>query len=147
VAAENVWFSKTLKSTGAWDYFINFFDANTTGRYSIVLATPSNGPKPPVLQFIPDRTLREGERVSFIVEASDPNGGTPALSAAPLPAGASFVDQGNGVAVFDWTPRIGQAGHYSIAYTASDLRWLRSRSAYRALGLRRGCVDGSKHPD
>jgi hypothetical protein len=120
VAAENVWFSKTLKSTGTWDHFINFFDANTTGRYNVVLATPSDGPKPPVLQFIPDRTLKEGEQVAFIVEASDPDGGTPTLSAAPLPAGASFVDQGNGVAVFDWTPRIGQAGRYAIDYTASD---------------------------
>jgi uncharacterized repeat protein (TIGR01451 family) len=62
----------------------------------------------------------EGEQVFFIVEASDPNGTVPTLSAAPLPVGATFVDQGNGRGVFDWTPAERQAGVYSIVFTASD---------------------------
>jgi hypothetical protein len=118
--AENVWFSKTLKAGGQWDYFVNLFDVNTSGRYTLALATPADGPRPPVLQFVPDRITKEGEQVSFIVEASDPDQTTPRLSASPLPAGARFVDQGNGVAVFEWTPTLGQAGRYAIAYSASD---------------------------
>ena len=58
--------------------------------------------------------------MSFVVEASDPNGTIPMISASPLPAGAKFIDQGNGTAVFDWTPAVGQAGRYSITYKAFD---------------------------
>jgi hypothetical protein len=75
-----------------WQYFINLFDVNTTGSYTIVFEDPSSGPQPPVLQFIPDKTRTEGEQLSFVVEASDPNGTIPALSASPLPAGAKFTD-------------------------------------------------------
>ena len=74
----------------------------------------------PVLQFIPDRTTEEGQQLAFLVEASDPDGTIPALSAAPLPAGASFTDRGDGQGVFDWTPADGQAGTYEITFTASD---------------------------
>ncbi len=42
------------------------------------------------------------------------------LSAAPLPAGADFIDEGKGMGVFDWTPVEGQAGIYEIIFTASD---------------------------
>ncbi len=54
------------------------------------------------------------------MEASDPDGTIPSLSATPLPALATFVDQGNGVGIFDWTPAVGQAGQYKITFTASD---------------------------
>jgi uncharacterized repeat protein (TIGR01451 family) len=35
---ENVWLSKTRNANLTWSYYINFFDANTTGRYTVQLA-------------------------------------------------------------------------------------------------------------
>ena len=119
IKTENVWMSKT-RNGQSWNYFINLFDANTTGAYTIKFDDAAFLPQPPVLQFIPDRTSSEGHQLSFIVEASDPNGTTPVLSAAPLPAGADFIDQENGMGVFDWTPAEGQAGTYTIMFKASD---------------------------
>nr|WP_320192691.1 dockerin type I domain-containing protein [uncultured Desulfobacter sp.] len=116
----NAWLSKRRDDNQAWQYLFNLFDANPTGSYTIVLQEPGARPQPPVLEFIPNRNGVEDRQVSFIVEASDPNGTTPVLSAAPLPPGATFVDQGDGTAIFDWTPMVGQAGRYSIRYTASD---------------------------
>jgi hypothetical protein len=55
-----------------------------------------------------------------LVEATDPNGTFPVLSASPLPAGANLEDRGDGSAIFRWTPAEGQAGQYEISYTASD---------------------------
>jgi hypothetical protein len=55
-----------------------------------------------------------------MVEADDPNGTTPLLSAVPLPAGADFADLGTGSGIFNWTPALGQAGTYEIIFKASD---------------------------
>lgn len=120
ILSDNAWISKTRDANQAWQHFINLFDVNSPGAYTVVYETVGETPKPPVLAFIPDRTGMERRQLSFIVDASDPNGTTPTLSAAPLPAGARFTDQGDGTAVFDWTPAVGQAGRYEITYQASD---------------------------
>lgn len=118
----NAWLSKTRDENDhtKWNYFINLFDVNTTDSYTFLFAEIVGGNHPPVLQFIPDRQGVEEQQLSFIVEASDSDGTVPTLSATPLPDGADFTDQGNGIGVFDWTPIIGQAGVYDITFTASD---------------------------
>ena len=128
IREENVWFSKT-RNGQSWNYWLNIFDIASTGQYTLVVDDPIEAPQPPTLQFIPDRTTYEGNQISFIVEASDPNGTIPVLTATNLPAGANFVGQGNGTGIFDWTPTIGQAGVYAISYTASDGVLSRSQMA------------------
>lgn len=138
--AENVWLSKTRnEQTKQWQYWINFFDVNTTGVYDSEFQAPPAAARAPVLQFIPDRAVTEKKQVSFIVEASSPDGKALVLSAAPLPAGATFTRQaadplapGLARAVFDWTPAKGTAGSYVVAYTASD----GALSAARSAGIR-----------
>ncbi|MDA8139178.1 MAG: chitobiase/beta-hexosaminidase C-terminal domain-containing protein [Desulfobacteraceae bacterium] len=120
ILADNVWLSKTRDAENQWQHFIDLFDVNTPGEYTVTFHEAASAPQPPVLQFIPHRTVAEGRQVSFVVEASDPNGTSPRMAAAPLPAGANYTDQGNGTAVFDWTPSIGQAGAYGIQFVASD---------------------------
>jgi hypothetical protein len=120
IKTENFWLSKTRNEDHTWQHFINLFDVNTTGSYTLQFDDLTALPVPPVLEFIPDKIVAEDEQVSFIVTASDPNGTTPMLSAAPLPAGAEFSDEENGMGVFDWTPLEGQAGIYEITFTASD---------------------------
>ncbi|MEJ2405979.1 MAG: Ig-like domain-containing protein [Candidatus Thiodiazotropha sp.] len=132
ISLNNAWTSKTRdKSTHpySWTHYLNFFDTNTTGTYAVRMDAEVLGPVPPVLQYIPPRTTYEGNQVGFVVEASDPNGEIPALSAAPLPNGAAFVDNGDGTAFFNWTPTVGQAGTYTITYTATDGALSASRSA------------------
>jgi hypothetical protein len=120
IRMENAWLSKTRKGSNSWEHSFNLFDVSTTGSYSILYEDAKHGPQPPVLQFIPDRIGFEGQQLSFIVEASDPNATIPALSADPLPAGVIFIDREDGTGVFHWTPLIGQAGRYVVKFTASD---------------------------
>lgn len=94
---DNVWLSKTRREDNDWDYFISLFDNNSTGQYQITFDTANLAPQSPVLQFIPDRTTSETQRISFLVEASDPNGTTPSLSITSLPTGASLTVQSNEV--------------------------------------------------
>lgn len=130
MSSDNVWLSRTQNpDTKQWDFWINVFDANSTGVYDTAFATPPNVPQPPVLQYITDKTVRELEQVSFIVEGSSPGGTSVSLAGAPLPLGAKFIDQGKGVAIFDWTPTVGQAGSYRITYTVSDGSLTASRTA------------------
>jgi len=117
---ENAWLSKTRVGSDPWEYFINLFDVNTTNTYTVIFEDPSARPDPPVLQFIPDQSRPEGQQLSFLVQASDPDGTIPSLSASPLPALAAFTDHGDGTGIFDWTPAAGQAGQYRIKFTASD---------------------------
>jgi hypothetical protein len=132
IPLHNAWTSKSRdKSTHpyGWTHYVNFFDTQSTGTYAVRMDAEVLGPVPPVLQFISARTTYEGNPVGFVVEASDPNGETPALSAAPLPNGAAFVDNGDGTAFFNWTPAVGQAGTYVVNYTATDGALAASRSA------------------
>ena len=123
IPLDNAWTSKERdRSTNppTYTYFINLFDSNVTGNYSVRMGPSVLGPVPPVVQAIADRTTSEGVQVGFLVEASDPNGQPVALSASPLPVGAAFVDNGDGTATFNWTPAVGQAGAYTITFTATD---------------------------
>lgn len=120
IKADNAWLSKTRYRSDPWQYFFNLFDAGATNSYTVVFTDAAGVNHPPVLQFIPDKSVSEGTQLSFLVQASDPDGTIPALSASPLPALARFTDQGNGTGVFDWTPAIGQAGRYEITFNASD---------------------------
>ncbi|MCJ8503062.1 chitobiase/beta-hexosaminidase C-terminal domain-containing protein [Desulfatitalea alkaliphila] len=120
IKPQNVWFSKTRAGSGPWQYFLNIFDHNTTGVYTIAMQNVADMPQPPAIQFIPDRTGIEGRQLSFLVEATDPNGTTPTLRTGPLPVGATFVDQQDGSGIFDWVPAVGQAGRYAIEFIAAD---------------------------
>ncbi|UXY15225.1 Ig domain-containing protein [Chitiniphilus purpureus] len=134
LSAENVWLSRSRNpDTKQWQYWFNLFDANSGGQYQAQFEAPPAAERAPVLQFVPDRTVKEGQQVSFLVEGSSPDGKAVQLSAAPLPAGASFTAQagegGLARSVFDWTPTVGQAGNYRVVYTASDGRLSATRSA------------------
>ena len=134
---ENVWLSKTRnEQTKQWQYWINFFDVNTTGIYDSEFQAPAANARPPVVQFVPDRVVKETKQVSFLVEASSPDGKPVTLSATPLPAGARLTSQAADPlapnvtrAIFDWTPARGSAGDYLINYSATDGTLSASRSA------------------
>lgn len=134
---ENVWLSKTRnEQTKQWQHWVNFFDVNTTGIYDSEFQAPPATARPPVVQFIPDRVVKETKQVSFLVEASSPDGKPVTLSATPLPAGATFTAQAIDPqaptvmrAIFDWTPAKGMAGNYLINYTVTDGTLSASKSA------------------
>lgn len=125
ILSENVWLSKTRnKDTKQIEYWINLLDVNSTGEYTTEFQAPPVQALPPVIQFVANRVTDELKPVSFLVEASSPQGRPVTLSAAPLPTGATLTQQpaspGLATAVFEWTPPKGSAGTYVIVYTASD---------------------------
>lgn len=137
LTSENVWLSKTRnEQTKEWSYWVNFFDVNTTGDYTAEFQIAPTPELPPTIQFIPNRVVKEGKQVSFIVEATSQNNKALTLTASTLPAGATFTQQVISAstpsmrnAIFDWTPAKGAAGNYLITYSVTDGQLSSSKSA------------------
>lgn len=90
-----------------------------TGGASTVIEV-AEGDEPPIVTA-PSRVFgTEGSLLSFVVEAADPDGAElTSLTAAPLPAGATFTpNASNAEGTFEWTPAYGHAGEYSVTFTA-----------------------------
>ena len=85
-----------------------------------VIITVRQQNQTPVMTAIGPKVVTEGQSLSFRISASDPDGGIPVLSAAPLPSGAVFVDSLNGAGSFRWTPSFIQAGLYAVTFKATD---------------------------
>jgi hypothetical protein len=64
------------------------------------------------------RAATAGEPIEFAVSADDLRGGSVALSAAGLPAGATFDGAGNASGAFAWTPPADFAGTVTVSWSA-----------------------------
>jgi hypothetical protein len=92
---------------------------NPTAPFELV-ATLVPGNHPPVLDPIGNKTAAEGELLEFTISASDPDGHNLSFTASPMPEGASLTDNGDGTAMFGWTPDFGTVGNFVVAFTVTD---------------------------
>ncbi len=72
---------------------------------------------PPEIHEIPDKTVKEGQELSFYVTASDPDEDTLTFSCPNLPDGASFNSSSG---LFSWTPSYTQSGEYQLKFSVTD---------------------------
>jgi alpha-tubulin suppressor-like RCC1 family protein len=83
-----------------------------------ITITVNNVNQPPELAAIGNKTVDEGQLLTFAISATDPDGDTLTYSATNLPQGASFNAE---TMTFTWTPESGQAGSYpDIHFEVSD---------------------------
>lgn len=122
VHPQNAWLSKKRAADNInFNYFINVFDNNSSGKYTVYWGgNLVDVPQPPVIQFIQDQITFEGGNLGFIVRATDPNKTLPDLAALQLPAGAAFNKGAVNEGIFNWSPLPGQAGQYAVTFTATD---------------------------
>ena len=74
--------------------------------------------RPPELASIGNKTVGEGQSLSFTVSATDPDGDALTYSASNLPSGAGFTPS---TRTFSWTPGYDQAGSYlGVRFEVSD---------------------------
>ncbi len=110
----------TFTATANGDYFFRLIIND-----GIVNSTPDTVrvqivERAPVLAAIGAQIVTEGNNLNFNATATDPDATTPTLSAVNLPAGATFVNNGNGTGTFNWTPGLTQSGLYNVTFVASD---------------------------
>lgn len=72
---------------------------------------------PPVFTPIEDKSINEGDTLTFTINATDPENNPITYSAQNLPQGATF---NSATKTFSWTPNFNQQGNYTITFTAND---------------------------
>ncbi len=80
--------------------------------------------RPPIIDSLGPFGVRVGRTLTFTVTASDVTDPNPAhrlfMSASNLPANCGYVDNGNNTGTLNFSPAIGQAGLYTVTFTATD---------------------------
>ena len=118
----NAWIEKRReRGTDPWQYRFCLFDTDRGGAYRVTFAAseaPEN--QAPVLAYIGNKAVAEGEALGFLVKASDPDATAPALTAQAIPSGASFTNKGAGEGEFYWQTKAGDYGVHPIRFSASD---------------------------
>lgn len=74
-----------------------------------------NTNQPPKIKTIADQKVKEGETLTFTIDATDPDLDSLTLTATGLPEGAAFSSGS-----FTWKPTLGQAGNHSVKFRAFD---------------------------
>jgi hypothetical protein len=85
-----------------------------------VVITVGDVNRPPVLDPIGNQTILEGERLVLPLGASDPDLDPVQFGISGAPAGAEFLDLGNGSAEFSWLTGPGDAGNFTVTFSAMD---------------------------
>lgn len=120
----NTWtFNWTAPPTNAGSirFFVagNAADNGVTPEYDFIYTnsvTVQGTNRAPVFAALPNRIAAPGDRISFVVSASDPDGNQLSYSAGPLP-NATFDPVQR---VFSFAPSSDQIGAHSITFTVSD---------------------------
>ncbi|MCX7915377.1 MAG: putative Ig domain-containing protein, partial [Verrucomicrobiae bacterium] len=111
-------FTWTPGYTQAGTYNVTFTvsDGSLSASTTITI-TVNNVNRAPMITSPGNRTVSEGQTLTFTVSGGDPDGDTVTFSASGLPTGATFDA---GARTFMWTPSYTQAGTYSVTFTVSD---------------------------
>ncbi len=111
-----------LSPSTTYSYTVSAYDAagNVSGQSSAssdtTLSLPVNNH--PVLSSVGNKSVNEGQALSFAISATDPDDDTLSYTTNNLPSGASFNKNTKTLA---WTPTYNQAGTYSnITFQVSD---------------------------
>lgn len=71
---------------------------------------------PPRFVNLEIQRVAEGDQLTFVLSATDPEGELLSLSAQNLPEGALFSDEVNNSGTFDWTPPFRSNGTYDVTF-------------------------------
>ncbi|HUU46273.1 MAG TPA: putative Ig domain-containing protein, partial [Acidobacteriota bacterium] len=105
---------------GIYHVLIVASDGTSADSEWVSITVQDAGNQAPVWAAIESPETTEGAALRIDVSADDPDATIPNLHAAGLPAGASFVDHGDGTGTLDWTPDFTDAGTHDMTMIASD---------------------------
>jgi hypothetical protein len=110
----------TFLQSGSYDVTFIASDGSADDSEVVTITVNEAGNQLPVLTTIGDQTVTEGLNLNFDATATDVDGTLITLTTSTLPSGATFTDNADGTANFDWTPTFTQSGSYSVTFYATD---------------------------
>ncbi len=118
-------FTWTPDYTQSGSYTVSFvaFDNKVPALSDTILVNitvTETGNHPPVLDSIGPQTVNEGDLLTINLSALDPDGDSVYFSATGLPTGSTLADNGDGTAVFQYTPTYYDAGVDTVVFYVTD---------------------------
>ncbi len=113
-------FNPTFVQAGVYNVTFIASDGILADSEVVAITVNEAGNQRPVLAAIGPRNITEGLNLNFNTSASDPDATTPTFSAVGIPANATYVDNGNGTATFNFNPNFTQAGVFNVTFIATD---------------------------
>ena len=123
----------SVNSSGLIQWAADYYDA---GEYDITVRvtdgiapavsqnftlTVENVNQAPILDLIGDKSVNRNALLQFVASAAEPDGQSVSFSMTGLEGTeARFVDNDNGTATFQWTPRLADVGRHEVTIRASD---------------------------
>ena len=101
-------------------YYYTYLGEDNPVSYSFVITIIAVGNRPPILDVIGNKSVREGDKLQFFISGRDPDDDPIAFSAENLPEGATFDE---GTKIFSWTPSYTQSGEYTVRFIVSDYEY------------------------
>lgn len=119
-SGQNVTYTPNLNFNGTdrFTFKVNDGDKDSAAATVTINVRPVNDP--PVLTVPGAQTVSEGQTISFIVSASDPDSTKLTITASDLPVGATLTPLAGARAQFQWIPGFVQSGTYAITFKVSD---------------------------
>ncbi|MCE5272953.1 Ig-like domain-containing protein [bacterium] len=109
-------FNPDLSQSGVFKPVFTVSDGKLTDQVSAEIEVKAVN-RAPVLSGIPDRSVPEAGKLSFFVNAFDPDSDPLVRTADNLPENAGFNPQSGR---FSFSPAVGQAGSYTVRFFAID---------------------------
>jgi len=106
---------------GTYNIYIMADDGEFVDTSIVVLVIDDAGPQPPTLDPVADQVGSEVSVIAFTVTSSDPDEVPPIITIEDMPTGATFTDNGDFTATFDWTTTFYDAGSYVVKIIATDI--------------------------
>ena len=107
-------FERFFNDLGTFPYYCAIHPSSMSG--SVVVEPNSR----PTVTSIGNRSMDEGDTLTFGVSASDPDGDPLTLTVTGRPPFGTFSDNGNGTGTLSFSPGFNQAGVYPMTVTADD---------------------------
>jgi hypothetical protein len=113
-------FTPSFVQAGLYEITLIAYDGIDDTKAQFIVQVGEAGNQEPVVGPFPPDSVVEGETLTAIYTASDPDGTIPALYADSLPENATFTDNGDGTGTLEFTPTYIQSGTHYFYIIADD---------------------------
>ena len=112
-------YTTTYDDAGTYTVMVTVSDGELSDSQAVTI-TVNNVNRCPILAEIGNRSVNEGNLLTIDLTCSDSDNDPLVFSIEGLPAGATFIDNGDTTATFAWTPDYGDSGNYGVTFKVSD---------------------------
>jgi hypothetical protein len=113
-------FAPDFSQAGVYSALFYASDGLLADSETVQVTVTESGNQRPILTFVTDTTINEGDSLVVIVSAYDPDGPGVSLTATSSLPSYKFTDSTNGVGVFRFYATYMNAGSYDVLFSAID---------------------------